>query len=808
MTIGSNIISSLAAGSGVPSGSLVEQLTELERAPKQERIDSDRTKFSSQISDIGFLKNALSVLQDGADLLSDSATFSSKTASYNDTNILIPEQLDENAVTGSYDIVVNELAYAHSLAVSDANAFSGPNAIVGSGSLKFSFGEWVDSDTFVENTDLASKTLTIDGTNNTLTGIKDAINNADMGVQASVVDDGVNGAKLVITGPSGKTQQMRIEVNESGASPSNNDNAGLSRLAFVEGAANRQLSQLQAGEDAEFTVNGLAIVRSDNKIDDVIAGFTFTLAKEKSGDVFSIDIGEDKTIAEQAVRDFVEGYNAFLETVQPLVGFNEGVDGAEGEYGSLYRDPTARSLLTSLREQIVSEVANSTGGFSALANLGVRTKLDGTLSINDTDFRAAFDNNFADVRALFVANTASSSDKVVVNNFTQYATAGDYAIDITTEPSRGSVTGLAVANNPLGALTTPVAGYLTGAANSGTLLADLAVPAGANDYDFSLLVDGVSSGTVSITPGSYASLNDLATELTSQINSGLANTDPTKSVTVTHNGTGFVVTSNSTGASSSVTDFNVIGSNAADLGLLTGTSTPGAEGSGDYSFSVRVDGVDSATIAVDYGSYSDYDALASYLETQINNDAALKEGGKSVTVAWDTDHFVVTSESYGAVSSVTINDVGANSVDLGLSAGTNTIGQNVAGTVNGVAGFGSGSVFLPAINTPAYGLSFLIAEGATTSNVTFSRGFGASLSGLIDNYLANDGILKEKETSINRQLDRLEDKQDALDRRIDAFEARLLAQFQAMERIVNSLNSSSSFLDGLADRLPNTASNG
>jgi flagellar hook-associated protein 2 len=813
MNIGNNIISSLGIGSGIQSGSMVEQLTALERAPAQERIDTDRGKFSSQVSDIGFLKNAMSLLQDSADVLADSATFASKTASYNDSKILVPELLDENAVTGSYNVIVDQLASAHSLSVSDANAFTSPTAIVGSGTLKFSFGEWVDADTFLENTELSSKTLTIDGTNNTLNGIKDAINKADMGVQASIVDDGANGHKLVLTSPSGKTQQMRIEVTEAGGSPTNTDNDGLSRLAFVEGGANRQLSQLKGGQDALFRVNNLAVVRSDNKVDDVIDGFTFTLSKKSADDAdsFNIDINEDKTVAEQAVRDFVEGYNAFLEAIQPLVGFTEGEDGEEGSYGSLYRDPTVRTLLSSLREQIVNQAGNTTGNFTALTNLGVRTELDGSLSINDKDFRAAFDNNFADVRALFVADTQSSSDKVLVNNFTQYATQGVYEIAITTEPSQGSLTGNAVANNPLAALTTPVSGYWTGAANDPNLLANLAdvvTPPAATDYDFSLIVDGVATNAVSITPGTYADYNALAIEIQNNINADTNLLGVSKTVTVTYNGTGFVITSDSTGDNSSVTGLTNIGGVASELGLSSGSVTAGAQGTGDYSLSIRVDGTDSGTINVAYGSYADNTALAIYLEQQINNDSALKEAGKSVTVSWDTDHFVITSESFGSSSAVFVTDIGAEAVDLGLSAGTSNSGEDVAGTVNGVQGFGSGNVFLPALNTPAYGLSFLIAEGATTSQVTFSRGFGAGLSSLLENYLSNNGILAEKEQNINRQLDRLEDKQDTLDRRIEAYEARLMAQFIAMERIINSLNSSGSFLDGLADRLPNTARNG
>ena len=130
--------------------------------------------------------------------------------------------------------------------------------------------------------------------------------------------------------------------------------------------------------------------------------------------------------------------------------------------------------------------------------------------------------------------------------------------------------------------------------------------------------------------------------------------------------------------------------------------------------------------------------------------------------------------------------------------------------MNGVAGFGSANVLLPALGEPGEGLALIIGEGATvgeTSTVNYSRGFAGELSALMDEYLKSGGLIEQREINLQRELGELDDEQTTLDTRLTAFEDRLVQQYIAMESIINGLSSSGSFLDSLIDTLPFTSSN-
>jgi len=809
-TIGSNIISTLGSGSGINSTSIAEQLTEIERAPSQTRIDDKRDLYDTQLSDLGLLKNALSTLQDAANVLSDANTFKAKSATYNESTILIPQELDESAATGSYAFKVDQLASAHTLALDTSLSFSDPTDAVGKGSLTFSFGEWVDSDTFTTNAEKSSFTITIDDSNNSLNGLRDAINNADAGVQASILNDGANGYRLVLTADSGLSNQMRIEAAEDELTPSNNDNTGLSRFSFIEGASNQQLAQLQTGLNAEFTVNGLDVVRDTNLIDDVIDGFKFTLAKEKTGETFTIDITQDIAIAQQAVRDFVTTYNEFFDAIEPLVGRSEDENGNIVD-GSFYRDATANSLLNRLKTTVSAQVNKVEGSFSALTNLGIRTERDGSLSINEDDFSRAFNNNYTDILQLFAPATSSSSDKIMISKFGSQTQAGSYDIQITTAPSQGTYTGALAAADLLNSLTTPSSGYLTGELADTNLLTTLST-AGGNDFDFSLTVDGTASNVISLTPGVYANQSDLANEIANQINNDAALFAAGKTVSVTWEGDRFVIASNASGISSEVTNFTygplANNNNLNQLGFVSPVASPGAGADNpvDFSFSITVDGVASNTINLNPGNFSSETEIADYLTQLINGDENLSSSNASVNVSWNSNSFVVTSSRYGSASSVAFTAIGAEFADLGLTTGVATNGNDVVGTINGEAAFGAGNVLLPPLDSPAYGMSFIVNENATSSTVNFSRGFGGTFSQTITPFLQSNGVLDLKEDSINQGIDRLDTDQSNLDRRMESFYARLQAQFLAMERIISGFSASGSFLDGLVDRLPFTQS--
>ncbi len=791
-SIGSNIISTLGAGSGINSNSLAKQLTEIERTPKQDSIDSTREKLETQISDFGLVRSSLSTLQDSANLLKDTASFNSKTASFSDSDAFIPISLNEDVPTGAYSFRVLDVAASQSLSTS--STYADPTDAIGKGTLTVSFGAWdtgVPPSSFTQNTDADSLVVTISDGNNSLNGLRDAINAEDAGVTATIVNNG-SGYHLLLTSDSGLSQQMAVSVEEDVTDP------GLSAFEFNETTQN--LDQKQAGKDARLEVNGLEVSRSQNEIDDVIDGFKFNLAKPDPGTTVNVTISEDKATGEQVVRDFVDSYNAFLEAIEPAIGFNE----EEDENGSLYRDPTATSIVRQIRNMIGNSVPGlDDSGYTALTNVGIRTELDGTLSINEDDMGKAFGDNYELVKALFSPQTASSSDKIVVNSFRDTSVPGDYEVAISQSPRKGEYIGGSTAGSLIADLGTAyTAGSYAGGTNTFAGGLDLATQGkAAGDYDFELSVDGAAPVTISLPIADYADQDAIATALQSQIDEAGLKADITFSVDK------FVISSQSSGSNSSIA-VTPIGTDAGEFDFAAGSATAGTgPNADDYDFTVNVNGTTSGTISLARGSYTDENELAAHIEAQINSDATLSASGADVDVTWNTDHFEIVSRKYGADSKVIVAGIGAQMADLGLDSGASSSGRDVSGTWNGVAGFGVGNVLLPKLDSDPYGLSLIVQEGASSATITYSRGFGSELSELIDAYLERNGVLDAREETIDNKIDDLDEDQSDLDRRMDAYYERMISQFQAMESIINSINSSSSALDDIGSRLPFTAQN-
>lgn len=696
--IDNNIIQSLGAGSGIDTKNLVKQLTEFERAAPQLRIDSKRDKAETQISDFGSLASAMDTMKASVTALTDREGMYSKNATFTASDALVPTKLGTNVPAGSYAFQVDSIARSQSLSFA---GFDDPKAEVGQGEITFNFGDWKrveddqapnygDPTTFNLDPTAESFTLTIDSTNNSLEGLRDAINKADKGVQASIIFDGVH-HRLVVSAPSGAKNEMEITVSEAAGGADNTDSVGLSAFAHNAAIADFAATETQTGSNAVLLVNGLSVTRETNTISDVVPGLTLDLLKAAPGETINITISDDKAFAEENVRSFVDAYNAFLEEVKPLFGFNKAEEkDEEGSYGSLRSDPLAKSVLAKFRSDIASEVPGlANTDFTSLANIGIRTNLDGTISINEKDFRNAFDNNFASVQKLFSAETSSSSSDISVNSFGKNTKPGSYDVQITTSPAKGYYNGQKVAP-----ITFPF-------------------DPGSQDYSLNLTVNGTQSGNIVIpTDVTYANMKDLT------------------------------------------------------------------------------------------------DAM----QTAINADAALAASGAAVRVssvydsADNTHRFDITSTRYGSSSGVNITAAsGPLTTELGLTVAKGTAGVNVAGTVDGVEGFGLGNVLLPKLGEPAEGLSLIIGENATSSTVNFSRGFAGQMQESMNAFLQKNGLFDKREDVLENRIQGLDDREEALDRRMSAFEERLMRQFVAMESILNGLNSTGGFLENLVDTMPFTA---
>ena len=177
-------ISSPGVGSGLPISDLISKLVDVEVAPTQSRIDTNRSYMSAELSMIGKIKGSLSKLQDSLVKLSDIKQFYGFAANSSDTSIL-GAKAGQSAQAGSYQISVEQLATRHSLA---STAISDSSASLGNGTLTIDFGTYNgDKSNFTLNPDQSPIVINIDNGNDSLEAIRDQINNRDGGVSASII---------------------------------------------------------------------------------------------------------------------------------------------------------------------------------------------------------------------------------------------------------------------------------------------------------------------------------------------------------------------------------------------------------------------------------------------------------------------------------------------------------------------------------------------------------------------------------------------------------------------------------------------
>lgn len=660
-------ITSSGVGSGLDIQGLVSQLVAAEGQPVSQRLDRKEAKLQAQLSALGSFKSALSSFKSSASNLASLSSLSRRTATSGNAE-LYTVTASMTAVAASYEVEVNKLAQAHKLA---SGAFSDPTTAVGTGTLTFQFGDPTK----------AAQTVTISDSNNSLNGIRDAVNAANIGVRASIVK-GDNGYQLIFSSEqTGLDNSLKITVSENPLDGSNTDMNGLSQLAYDPAAAvgnGKNLTETAAAQDALVYIDGIPVSSATNTISDAINGITFTLKKADPGTKTTMTVAQDKAGASSVIQAFVKGFNDLVTAVNQLSGYN-----AETKQGGiLIGDSSVRGVMSQLRGILGRTVAGLDGTYRALADLGIKTQVDGTLTVDTSKLDAALSNNFDEVGRLFAAVGTPSDTLVKYTSSTADTKVGNYALNISQIATQGVY------------------------------------------YD---TASAVSSLTVD-------SSND--------------------------------------------------------------------------TFAIKVDGVQSGTITLAAATYADGDALAAELQSKINGDSALQASGVTVSVAYDsgTNRFTFTSSRYGSASSVeitSVKDVTASG-NIGLTVNVSAVadGVDAGGTIGGVAATGAGQFLTGAGN--AAGLMLEITGGSTGSrgSVVFSRGVADQLNSLLANLLDADSFLSSRTDSLTEQIKGISSEREVLGRRLEALQARYLAQFTALDTLMAQMQQTSTFLTNQLASLP------
>jgi len=552
-------------GSGLDVNGILEQIVEAERVPTENRLNVKEATLQAELSAFGSVKGAVSTFQSSLGKLKYASLFNSSDVSVSNPDIL-SASTSSIAKEGTYSVEVKSLAQSHTLA---SIAFDELDDVIGSGTMTFNFGTTVydpgtdfqtadDTYTsFTQNPERSSESIVIDNTNNTISGIRDAINDADIGVTASIVDDGSGYRLLISSEDQGLDNSLQITVDEGGIPADNIDTTGLSVLAFNSNATN--VEQTQTAQDAEITVNGLTVFRESNTVTGAIPGITLNLKDADIGNPVQLTISNNNVQEAQSnITNFVTAFNELTTVFNGLTEFS----GDDGQNGILLGDTTTRNILQQIRRELGGFINNG-GDFNSLSSIGITTSRDGSLALDSDALNAALNEDFDSVAQLFYANGHSSDSEVLFQSSSAATQEGRYGVSIASLATQGQLAAQSV---------------------SGPITID-----SSND-SFSLVIDGTSTGTITISQATYNDMDALAQEIENRINASGSLQNNELNVSVIYESGAFQISSSSYGSDSSVT----VSSQNSSLGLTgdalstTGTDVIGtigglpATGSGQF----------------------------------------------------------------------------------------------------------------------------------------------------------------------------------------------------------------------------------
>ena len=388
--------SPITASSAIDVQGLVKSLMNVERKPLSQ-MQSEASRIETKISAYGRVQSALATFKDAAtDLAQYTSWRAVKSTSGDSTAVEVTST--SSAKAGQHSVSVQQLAQSQTLT---SLAFTSADAVVGGGTLTLQMGTQPSgASSFTADTSRSAVTITL-AAGSTLTQVRDAINAAEAGVQASVVKDG-DQVRLFLTGTeTGGNQAFKVSVSDLDGSTS--DTSGLSVLAFDPTASGpgQRLSLVRQATDAQFTLDGVALKARTNRIASVMEGTDLVLKKVTSSAV-QIETSVDVSSLQAKVQKFIDAYNAVNTLLSQQTRYDESTKIA----GPLQGDRSAVGMLSSLRG-IVRETVTG-GTFSKLSDVGITLQRDGSLSLSASTFASAATDP-SQLESLFSAFGASST---------------------------------------------------------------------------------------------------------------------------------------------------------------------------------------------------------------------------------------------------------------------------------------------------------------------------------------------------------------------------------------------------------------
>jgi len=428
---GYSALTSSSSGTGIDYSTLIEAKVEA-KLEKADTIDAQITENEAKIAAYETLQTDMTSITDALEGLRNRTTstggstnlFNQREAyltgggSTGASNILGISDVEDGTETGTYSVVVEQLATKNKIGGMTTSDTSTELGLSGSFSLS--------------STDGTSATISIESTDS-LSDVATKINaqSSTTGVSASLLKVDDDTYELVLsTTSTGQT----ISISDGG-------DGVTASLGLTESDGVTAANELQAGNNAIVTIDGVTYTRSSNTIDDAIDGVTIDLYSAEAGDTVTLEISTDLSAISDALTEFVDAYNQLVSDLDTYTATDSS--GAPTDDAALYGDSIERQIENLMSSLTGSTVKNADGDTLTLADIGITLGDDGTLTLDEDDLATALTNNLDDVKALLGLNVTTSDSGLSLLRDTSSTTSFSFDLDITMN-SDGTVSSASV----------------------------------------------------------------------------------------------------------------------------------------------------------------------------------------------------------------------------------------------------------------------------------------------------------------------------------------------------------------------------
>ncbi|MBY8085182.1 flagellar filament capping protein FliD [Vibrio fluvialis] len=358
---------------------MATQLATYDVQPFQQRLNTQSSQYQSQLTALGKVETALRAFRTAVTEMNSSTSSIVKNSATVSQEGYFSATADANALAGSYQVFVEQVATAHQVSASMPANLDSTTQVPTTGTMDFT----------INGTTMTLDLSTLDSDGDGIATVADlvsAINN----------DSNNPGVNATLVRSNGQTYFMLSSTETGVANSVNVSVSGTGQTWFEDAFTN--LNEISAPQDAVIWLGaqgtGLQLTNSSNTFEGVINGVDLTVTKaQTSGEApLSLSVGADQEGTKEQMNKIIEAYNSLMKTIDSYTS----IGGEDSQRGVLASDPTIRSIESQLKTLVRGEFEGM-----RLSDLGIEISRDGTMKIDADKFEEAQTTNTAALESFF-----------------------------------------------------------------------------------------------------------------------------------------------------------------------------------------------------------------------------------------------------------------------------------------------------------------------------------------------------------------------------------------------------------------------